>query len=442
MANPIEFQGVTYKSLKELCNKHAAEGVSYACVVGRMKGKWDLQKALNEPQNKNERKIYKVGDTEYSNLKSLANHAGISYEAAVKRSHRGWSDNEIFYGKMKEPKSKFKVKKALGTKVNIDGIEYANLRVAYEKLNVSISYNTVRARLRYGWSHQEALDVVEKVDGRKLPKSGKDRKPNTKKKYIVDHVEYESVGKLAAAFQLPYALVYNRIRDNNWSPERAVKEPVSEQVTVNGAVFRSATKAWEILGTTSWSTYEGRKLNGHPLEVCLGLLPLPSLERYEVNGHVYSTIAAVAKAYNLSTSKLTGRLHSMSLEEAVEYIPANGRYSEARFKEDPNLASALGTFYFIKIKSRDGLLHKIGITKAIENRFQSSDYELIAQYSGEMYQLYKVEQKLFLQFKETRYRGDEDFDGRTETFLLMHHEELKMLETIACNMIGIGIQIK
>ena len=98
MANPIEYKGVTYKSLKELCNKHAAEGVSYACVAGRMKDKWDLGKALNEPQNKNERKIYKVGDMEYSSLKSLAKDAGISYEAAVKRSHRGWTDNEIFYG--------------------------------------------------------------------------------------------------------------------------------------------------------------------------------------------------------------------------------------------------------------------------------------------------------------------------------------------------------
>lgn len=443
MANPIEFQGVTYKSLKELCNKHATEGVTYACVAGRMKDKWDLEKALNEPQNKNERKIYKVGDAKYSNLKSLAKDAGISYEAAVKRSHRGWSDNEIFYGKVKELKTKIKVKKVLGTRINIDGIEYPNLRVAYEKLNVPVSYNTVRARLRYGWSYQEALSVIEKVDGRKLPKSDKVRKPNTKKKFIVDNVEYASVAKLAAAYHLPYALVYNRMRDNNWPPERAVKEPVSDQVAVGGKVFRSATKAWEAIGKTSWSTYEGRKLAGRSLEVCLGLQPLPSLERYEIYGHVYSTIAEVAKAFNMSPSQLSGRLQTMTLEEAVEHIPANGRYTEARFKEDLNLASATGTFYFIKIKSNSGQLHKIGITlKPIERRFQSISFEPIAQYSGKMYDLYKIEQEILLQFKANHYRGDEDFEGRTETFLLVAHEELEMLNTIAHKMTEMGIQSK
>lgn len=208
----------------------------------------------------------------------------------------------------------------------------------------------------------------------------------------------------------------------NWSCERAVKEPVSDQVTVEGKVFRSATKAREDIGKTSLSTYEGRKLGGHTLEVCLGLQPLPSLDRYEISGIVYSTIAEVAKAFNMSSSQLSGRLQTMTLEEAVEYVPANGRYTEARFKEDPNLAYATGTFYFIKIQSKDGLLHKIGITlKAIERRFQSTNFELIAQYSGKMFDLYKIEQEILLQFKENHYRGDEDFDGRTETFLLMAH---------------------
>ena len=439
MANPIEYKGVTYKSLKELCNKHAAEGVSYACVAGRMKDKWNLEKALNEPQNKNERKIYRVGDIEYLSLKSLAKDAGISYEAAVKRSHRGWNDNEIFYGKLKEDKTKDKIKKVLGTVVNIDGIKYGNLRVAYEQLNISVSYNTVRARLRYGWTHQEALGFIDKVDGRKLLKDKKPRIPKSKKKLIVDNVEYASIAALASAFQLPYMLVYNRINVNNWSYERAVKEPILEQITVDGKVFRSATKAWEAIRKTSWSTYEGRKLCGHSLEVCLGLQPLPTLDRYEVFGVVYSTIAEVAKAYYMSSSQLSGRLQMMTLEEAVEYIPANGRYTEARFKEDPSLALATGIFYFIKIESKDGPLHKIGITlKPIERRFQSTYFELIAQYSGKMFDLYKIEQEILLQFKANHYRGDEDFDGRTETFLLMAHEELEMLKTIANKMTGIA----
>ena len=141
----------------------------------------------------------------------------------------------------------------------------------------------------------------------------------------------------------------------------------------------------------------------------------------------------------MSSSQLSGRLQMMTLEEAVEYIPANGRYTEARFKEDPNLALATGIFYFIKIESKDGPLHKIGITlKPIERRFQSTYFELIAQYSGKMFDLYKIEQEILLQFKANHYRGDEDFDGRTETFLLIAHEELEMLKTIANKMTGIA----
>ena len=55
-----------------------------------------------------------------------------------------------------------------------------------------------------------------------------------------------------------------------------------------------------------------------------------------------------------------------------------------------------------------------------------------------MFDLYKIEQEILRQFKENYYRGDEDFDGRTETFLLMAHEELEMLKTIAHKMTGIA----
>lgn len=67
-------------------------------------------------------------------------------------------------------------------------------------------------------------------------------------------------------------------------------------------------------------------------------------------------------------------------------------------------------------------------------RFSSIEYELIEEYTGTLCDLYRVEQRVMTLFSDKHYRGDDDFDGRTETFLLMDEEELEMQEAIAFEM--------
>ena len=45
---------------------------------------------------KGEPKTYMVDGVAYKNFKELASAAGISYNAAIKRLHRGWSLEDIF----------------------------------------------------------------------------------------------------------------------------------------------------------------------------------------------------------------------------------------------------------------------------------------------------------------------------------------------------------
>ena len=154
MSNPILYKGKLYPSLKKLVESEASHGLSYANVANRVRNGWDLDKALCDSKNKNSRKKWVVGTREFTNLKDLAKEAGISYEAAVKRSHRGWSDEEIFYGPTTKPK-KVKVvnpKKTRGKAVCVKGEEYQNLRHAYDSIGPSCTFNTLRARLRCDWT--------------------------------------------------------------------------------------------------------------------------------------------------------------------------------------------------------------------------------------------------------------------------------------------------
>jgi len=427
---------------------------------------------------------YRVGDIAYLNLNELALAAGISYEAAVKRSHRGWSDPEIFYGRGKLPAHL--VEYSTITNVNavtIGGVEYRNikhahdeikpkaklpavharikrglsyeqafeleekidgrtnpdlqskwklgnkqfktLREAYDFAQPSVTFNSVRARLRYDWTLEEALEVVEKIDGRKKQNLSPRSRQNPKKRddIVVDGVKYPSISALARAYDLPPLLVYNRIRDNGWPYDRAVSEDVSNKVVMHGVPYRSALKAWEAVGKTSYSTYEGRRLKGFPLEICLGLDPLPNISTYEVDGKIFGSLFEVASTYGLSLQTLVYRLNNMEIEDAVHYVPSNGRYSKKIFKRDPGLAATTGTLYFIEIKQTDGILHKIGITsRSVNQIFRSNSYAKIAEYKGHLSGLYELEQMVVKKFSNLHYRGDDEFDGRTELFLLLDNE--------------------
>ncbi|MGM0429772.1 MAG: hypothetical protein ACQEQ2_05685 [Pseudomonadota bacterium] len=199
--------------------------------------------------------------------------------------------------------------------------------------------------------------------------------------------------------------------------------------------------AWDKVGKTSFSTYQGRKLQGLPLEVCLGLEPLPRLERYDINGVSYGSLADVAKEYDLTVGQLVSRLNNMTLEQAVIYKPSNGRYSESTFEKKPDLANTLGTLYFIRVALADGVLHKIGITqKETNQRFYSHNIEVIKEVRGRLRDLYDLEQFVICEFSELHYRAEDEFEGRTETFLLLDEEEKEILNFISENIDIFGVE--
>lgn len=433
MGFQIDYDGVHYTTLAELVRAKTVDGVSYAMVSSRIKLGWSVKDSLSIPKTQeNIIRCYEVDGITYKSLKELAKAAGISYVAAFKRMQRGSSDSEIFHGKAKKKKTKqAPPKKGYGKKINISGTEYRNLKVAYDLLMPSISYNTVRQRILYGWSLEEALELVPKVDGRKDGKAKSDRAPRETPRLEVDGILYKSIAELANAFGLDYSLVYNRIFNNRWSPEKAVKEVIGEKVVINGKSYKSPRAAWESIGTVTESNFSSRKAQGLPIEICLGLSPLPKEDKYFVNGTGYPSLEALAVSYDLTPGQLVHRLRTMNVEDAVIYKPTYGGYTQKRFDDDPQLALLQGALYFVSIEQPEGVLHKIGITRySAANRLQSYKYRPIIQATGNLRELFEIEQTILNEFHSLKYRADESFDGKTETFLLNDAEIEAMRKAI------------
>lgn len=482
----VEYNKKKYSSLRDLFNSEAVPGLTYACFYSRYVEKgWDLSDALTTAVHKPQCREYVVDNFTFDNLKDLAKAAGISYHAAIKRSHRGWSDKEIFYGRQDNVKKIAKKDRSQAAKkVAVNGELYESVQAAYDALTPSASMNAVKTRLHNGWSLEEALEVKERIDGRRaragirtlnienekmnameaakkfslphstvldrLKRGATDRqavgldpikegevlkqkrsavnaKSRTPEQYFVDGKCYSSIKELAKAYNILPRLIKSRMLKNGWPLERAVKEPVSDCVVVEGITYRSAMNAWEKIGKTNFSTYNSRKSSGYSLKVCLGLEPLPEARGFEINGVKYESLVQVSKAFDITYDQLRYRLNLMSLEEAISYQPSNGRYSEGNIANNESHRDVTAILYFVKIKTKEGMLHKVGITKySLEVRFRSIEYEPLSLFSGLLIDVTKIEKAVLKKFKDNLYRANEGFDGKTETFILTEREERSM----------------
>lgn len=487
----FEYKGLVFKTVMELYRTLKPVDMSYMCFRNRLGSGWDIERAISTPVLAAWRRTYTVDGVNFDSLKALADAAGISYMSAVKRAQRGMSDAEIFYGHTKQPiitKPK-NPPVPRGKSVEVEGKKYENLQQAFNTLKPSITFNAARQRIRRGQSIEDAFLLTGIQDGRsvkvrdqnlvidgvrltseqaskqfgvpqstirdrkargasdaqtvglapiapgELKKRSEayiDRRPIQRNTLDVAGVEYESITALAKAYGLDHALVYNRIKVYGWNPERAVKEPVAEPATVDGVTYRSAQAAWEKIGETAFSLFSARRAEGMDVRVCLGIDPLPPRERYEIDGKTYSNLDGLAEAYNLSPGQLSGRLRTMTIEEAVNYRPIHGRYTSAKFRADPELAARQASLYFVSLEAKDGQLHKIGITtRTTKARFHRSKHKTIALWSGTLEAMYKIEQEILQEFAENHYRAEDEFDGRTETFIFLPEEEARVVQRIS-----------
>ncbi len=357
--------------MMSLVEEHAGDGISYAMVQARLKIGWPLEKALTKPKSDSADRVYVVGNTEYGSLAALAKAAGIQYNAAYRRWKRGGADEEIFHGKKRERKQpvRKKGKSRSSRAVCLVGKSYQSIKDAYDAIGPQIPYNTIRQRITsYGWSEEEAFGLVERKGGRQ-----------------------------------------------GWSltkPRKGLKA-----VEVNGVEYGSALTAFREIGKVGISTYQARMLAGLSLDVCLGIAPHPKEERYSVFGENFGTIVEVADAYDIPIGTLIGRIANMPLEDAILYIPRNGRFNATAFSRDSSLANRDALLYFISVDVGGESFQKVGITtRTVGQRFPVHDIEVHIEISGRLEKLHEIEGQCMNRFRNSLKLAPEGFEGRTETF--------------------------
>ena len=416
----------------------------------------------------------------FQNLQSMAKEAGINYCCACKRKVRGFSPAEILYGKQKSPARIRRVSENRRDKpIVVANHTYPSLPNAFRTLKPKATFVTVCARIRDGWTHEQALEVEPKVDGRTIPgrlcktsrqgpsKQGSNnathdaplrrlpaneihahharatpsdslpavprRKKRTscgrkKVELVVAGIRYDTINQLARAYGLDPHLVYNRIRVHDYNPTRAVTESTCDSVEVNGTKYRSAYFAWRKIGRTSMSNFSARFRQRLPLPICLGLEPLPKKITVWFEGRGYTSTKALAAEFGLSASALTTRKSKMPLKEALEFVPPrNGRYSVGYFAKYPRVASRAGRLYFVRLQTTSGIFHKIGITVNEVSVRLGGQFDFIAEARGALKDMYELEQRVLDVFSAYLVRAEESFDGKTETFHLTPEVEAQVV---------------
>ena len=133
----------------------------------------------------------------YPSLSAAARAYGISADCIASRLHIGWSIEEAF-GVTKRVRS-------TGTKVTVAGRIFQSISAAAR--SCGLSANTVRVRLRQGWTLEEALALNPR------------RNPRWKEVTVGGNT-YPSISAAARAFGIPVQRVFGRLH-MGWSFEKA-----------------------------------------------------------------------------------------------------------------------------------------------------------------------------------------------------------------------------
>lgn len=442
MGKSVEYKDMTYKTLAECIRQNAVEGLSHACVNSRLKLGWNLEKALTTPVAEKYRRTYTVDGIEYPTLKSLGDAFGLKHDQLYARARRGWSDHEIAYGRSKsKPASNPKQDKPSRWEITVGGMTYPSIKEMC-KVN-GIKRCTYQARLRAGWTEEEALGIVEREDGQKKPAVRS--QPIQLKEIICHGVEYKDSSELAAAYNLPTWKVHQRIAKYGWSPERAVQQgdmrrSSQESVVIRGIEYAHLEAACDALGLNR-ALVDQRLTKGYSLEEATSEVFYGS-RAIEVEGQKFRNLKEAADNYGIDPRTVLGRIAAgHSLESSLEIVPFEpkynvGRYNEVFFERNPERTNEPALLYFVEIleESSNVAFYKIGITtRSISERFASSAGYLVEEITSlelTLKEAYDLEQMLHDRLEGSEYQPDERFEGRTECYLLSKQQVVDTVRLI------------
>jgi hypothetical protein len=198
--------------------------------------------------------------------------------------------------------------------ITFRGKQYASRSALCRVYNVPLS--NFEARRKYGWSLEEALELVKRPKVYSKPLNpvtafGKD---------------YSCLAEASRCFGEDLKRVYDRMHNLGWSIEDALTGERSEPhggwtiYTVNSKEYVGQDAVASAHGLTK-QQFRSRLNRGHTLEQSLGIEKGVGQrgKKYVIDGKEYFGMQNLAEAFNLTTDKINTRLkRGYSLRQALE----------------------------------------------------------------------------------------------------------------------------
>ncbi|MDM5121990.1 GIY-YIG nuclease family protein [Aeromonas rivipollensis] len=423
-------EGVEYHSLRQISDAYAVnyntmyKRYERGCRGDSLLMPKEIKNYVEEeevvkPEKKHSFKVEFEGVT-YRNLNELCDAFGVKRVTYRSRLNKGYSKREALGIDPIED----------GRRERRDKYEYQGKMMTLSEISEisGSSVSTIRDRLNRGATVEQA---ISKEVQRSLFKQRKSVNRRKAVNLEVGGVVYGSYKALAEAYDMPYHVVNSRITHYGWSPEDAVNPELGKgkPIQVNGIVYKTIVEAAEKFGISN-TVILARLANGWTSEQAVGLELSPSDKNIEFEGSYYPSMKAIAENFGMGVSMLNSRVsQGMTIREAIDLgtdkVVNSGRYNETILRRDPELANSPAEIYLVS-KVIDGVLyHKIGITKNNVSTRIDGSYDVIKTSNGTLFDCFILEQDIhkMIYDKQAPINGsDIIFGGYTEFFNLSEEE--------------------
>jgi len=425
--NPITYKGKVYKTAFSLYRENKTEdSPTYVTFLSRLKQKRSVSEALSSNRKKIQSKhgTFIVEGVEYPSLPSIAKEYGMNSNTLYQRFSRGKLGDDLVPPK----KRKYYVEplKKNNYKYSVNGIRFTSKAEMCRHFDVV--FVTFRKKLAAGYTLEEALGLVE-VKNKPYTEARKATAKISDFDLTVDGKKYESVRELAEAYDVGAHNITNRLVYYGYTVEEAVKmKGVLKEVTLNnGKTYKSLADTARAHDRTPEDLLAGLN-RGLTIEQFLGYEKYDTQHTIEYRNIKYPSLKALAKKFNLTASKLHGRMSSgMTLDAALNApntIIGKGRYNRTIIQRD-FAEDAKAIIYFVQISLKNEIFYKIGITQqSVQARLKRYSYKLIFEKKNTLLNCYDWEQLILKDYHHRRVsnvKGDQ-LDGYTEILKLTEGE--------------------
>ncbi len=347
-----------------------------------------------------------VEGAKYSSLTAIGQaykERGVTQSAINKRYQRGMRNDDLIHEKKR--KSYIKPVKESKDHFIVRGIAYKNAADACRKLD--IKYGTYRSRKKRGFSDEEALEIVARLDRRKS--KAKTYEYNERKITVQEMNEISGVSistlldrlnrkpldaKSGTRISAEQAMGYKKI---DWELYESQSEHNKNRQR-RKAKRRKIVKADKSLGKEVWvknqrfpsiaaaARFHGKdpeavraKLDKNlSIEQALGLESYLTSRSIVYKGQIYPNKKALAIQIGLRPFQVYEIPKERNFEQAIDELLCKpvirGRRNETFYRNNPELGSSKGLIYFSEFNhpsikpAKDNFFFKVGITQNLKTR--------------------------------------------------------------------------